>query len=179
MPTNSTTSGQASRETVAKKIRFLMHNRSVTIPQMADRIGVTPDHLRYIVDGISKPTRHLIEKICAAFNVKPDFFGKDLLATLGGEPDEPRGASEPRRTPPLPFTPEGQRRKAIPIGVLPAASEGKGAPGAGSEKKKRKFDLAELAAHHQALLEVLIEKRVIKSDDYSKKLEDVRKRAGL
>lgn len=161
---------EAHSETIAKKIRFLLRTESMTLAAMADRIGVTQEHLRYVVDGISRPTTHLLEKICATFNVRLDFFGKGIEQMLResrlGQP-----VASPA-TAPLPFTPEAKKKKATPIGMIPKEPDPK-------PQKKRKFDLAELAAHHQALLECLIEQRVIPSDVYLKKLEDVRKRSGL
>ena len=55
----------------------------------------------------------------------------------------------------------------------------KGKAKANAKNPKRKFDLAELATHYQAVLEILIEKKLITSDDYEAKLSQVRDRSGL
>ncbi len=162
---------EISPETIAKKIRFLLRTESMTLAEMADRIGVNKEHLQYVVDGISKPTIHLLEKFCATFNVNLDFFGKGIEQAV----KESRLGKPVQKSPqhsPLPFTPDSKKRKAQPIGVIPKTEEAK-------PKKKRQFDLAELAAHHQALLECLFELKIVPPDLYMKKLEDVRERAGL
>jgi transcriptional regulator with XRE-family HTH domain len=173
--TERNTEAGAASERVAKKIRFLMRTESMTLDQMAGRVGVPPEHIRYVMDGVSPPTRHLLEKFCAAFHVHLDFFGKDIERQLAQPPSAaPTASGKP--TPPLPFTPATQKRKAIPIGVLPAEkTTGQG----GDAKPKRKFDLAELAIHHQALLETLIEKKIISREAYQERVDSVRKRAGL
>ena len=139
--------------------------------EMAERIGTNKEHIQYVVDGVSKPTIHLLEKFCATFNVNLDFFGKGIEKAVRdsrlGKP-----ASKSPSHAPLPFTPYSKKKKVQPIGVIPQTEDSK-------PKKKRQFDLAELAAHHQALLECLFELKIIPPDHYMKKLEDVRKRAGL
>ena len=162
-----------ARDAVAKKIRFLMRTETMTISQMADRIGVTPEHLKYVVDGVSTPTVHLLEKVCATFNVKLDFFGKGIAQQLKESAVGPSMSKPAPSSSPLPFTPDAKKRKAQPIGVIPETKE------ESKPEKKRNFDLAELAAHHQALLECLMELKILPPERYMQKLADVRERSGL
>jgi transcriptional regulator with XRE-family HTH domain len=169
-------------EQIAKKIRFLLHNETITIKQMAERIGVELDYLKLVSDGLAKPTRHLLTKICTSFNLKMDYFESEVLALLGSgedaggrEREEARGEEKPQ-TLPLPFTPAGKKRQAVPVGTGAARS---GKSTTGLTKKKIQFNLAQMAAHHQALLECLIEKKLLAAADYQKKLNSVRQRAKL
>ena len=149
----SPTSTDPVSEKFARKLRFLLSNESVTIDSVARQVGFTPEQLQYVVDGASKPTRHLVDRLCEVFGVRPTFFGKDIDRALVSEPAGEIGGKPTGVT----FKPDGGE-------LIP---------------KKRKFDLAELAAHHQALLECLFEKRILLPDDYEKKLVAVRTRAGL
>jgi transcriptional regulator with XRE-family HTH domain len=167
-------------EPIAKKIRYLMHNQSLTVQQVAERIGVTAEHLKYVVDGISKPTRHILEKLCAAFNVKLDFFGKDLQTLLAEEPPADEESADPR-SPAQAHAADRHKRKPGSAGQGAALKKGSATAKAArnAKRKKRKFDLAELAVHHQALLECLLEMKSIGAEKYAAKVAEVRRRLGL
>ena len=154
-----------AQETISKRIRFLMQTRSMTMGDLAQRIGVTREHMRYVLDGLSWPTKHLLEKICVTFDVKMDYFGPNLDELLGGTVISTTDFIDPT------------------AGDEEASASGQGSQGSqggqAEKKSKRKFDLAEMAAHHQALLEALVEKKILRPGEYEKKLKDVRARAGL
>lgn len=167
----SKTADRAALERVARKIRFLLNNESLTVRNLAARIGVSREYLKDVVDAHARPTRHLLIKLCSVFNVKLEFFGPAALDFEFEEEVDGNGVG-------------GGPRSAsnAGVGVLPRSTPqvGRGKRGKKEEsKKKRKFDLAELAAHHQALLDCLLEKRVFTADEYQKKLEEVRARARL
>ena len=155
------TNKRVNRETIAKKIRFLLHNNSTTIEELSSRIGVTRENLRYVLDGLSWPTKHLLEKLCAAFDVRMDYFGANIEETLTGSVIGPADFDDPSDL------------SATPVHKKSVESVDDEKP------RKRKFDLAEMAAHHQALLECLIEKKLITPDDYQTKVDNIRDRAGL
>ncbi|MBI4582586.1 MAG: helix-turn-helix transcriptional regulator [Planctomycetes bacterium] len=167
-------------EQIARKIRFLQHNQSITIKQMAERLGVEVNYLKEVADGLAKPTRHLLNKICAVFNLKLDYFESEVLSLLGAQEEEEKKEENledlKARTPPLPYTPEANKRKALPVGT-PAPHLPPPAPP--PKKKRRKLNIAGLAAHHQALLECLIERKLLSAQEYQKKVADVRQRAKL
>jgi transcriptional regulator with XRE-family HTH domain len=142
-------------EAIGKKIRFLLHNQAVTAARLSSEIGVTKDYLKDVLGGRAKPTRHLLNKVCAFFNVKSDFFGAEVNDILWEDPED-----------------DSEDGGDFDF-------ESASGSGGKSKRRKRKFDLAELAAHHQALLECLVEKRVIDSASYNKKVEDVRRRTKL
>ena len=142
----------STQDTIARRIRFLLQTRSMTMGDLAQRIGVTREHMRYVLDGLAWPTKHFLEKVCAAFDVKMHYFGENLDELLSGTIISTTDFTDPI-----------------------SSDEAK----ASSKKEKRKFDLAEMATHHQALLEVLIAKKILLPDEYEKKLEDVRSRTGL
>ena len=160
-------------ERIAKKIRFLLHNEALTVNNVAGRLGVPKEFLRDIVDAKARPTRHIMQKLCMFFEVKPEFFGEGIQELLWDDPeagdDEMAGLEA-----------AVQAQKA---GVdQPANASSTGGPGKTPEspkKRRRKFDLAELAAHHQALLECLLDKKLIDREEYIAKVDDVRRRANL
>ncbi len=167
-------------EQIARKIRFLQHNQSITIKQMAERLGVEVNYLKEVVDGLAKPTRHLLTKICTIFNLKLDYFESEVLSLLGAQEDEEKKEENleelKERTMPLPFTPEANKRKAVPVGTPVPHLQPQSPP---VKKKRRKLNIAGLAAHHQALLECLIGKKLLSAQEYQKKVADVRQRAKL
>ena len=133
---------------------------------LAQRIGVTREHMRYVLDGLSWPTKHFLEKVCAAFDVKMHYFGENIDELLSGTIISTTNFIDPTSS---------DDDKTSSDNDKTSSDDDK----TSSKKEKRKFDLAEMAAHHQALLEVLIEKKLLLPDEYEKKLEDVRSRTGL
>ena len=162
-------SPKAHLEQVAKKIRFLLNNESMSLRKLADRMGVQKEYLRDVLDARARPTMHLVNKLATVFDVKPEFFGHELKEILWEDPEEKKEAAEAAELAKL--------KEAI--SVVPAESPSSGGSKKSSSKRARKFDLAELAAHHQALLECLIEKKVISAEYYSRKLNEVRRHAKL
>ena len=162
-------SPKAHLEQVAKKIRFLLHNESMTVKTLANRIGVQKEYLRDVLDARAHPTMHLVGKLSAVFDVKPEFFGDELKEILWEDPEETKEADEAIELAKLKAT----------ISVRHPESPSPGGSKESGSKHTRKFDLAELAAHHQALLECLVEKKAISAKCYSRKLTEVRRRAKL
>jgi len=130
-----------------KKIRFLLHTNSMTIQQLAESLGVTKDHMREIVDEEAVPTPHLLHRICGVFGVREDYFGSAIKYVVP-EPKPGLGSA------PLP--------PGIATSVVPVA------------RRKRKLDLAELAARHQALVDCLVAKKVLLPKEYQKRLDALR-----
>ena len=163
-------------EKIAKKIRFLLQNESLTVNNLASRLGVSKEYLREVIDARANPTRNLIQKICTNFAVKPEFFGPAIRDILWEEPEEATANDEGD----LEKLEREIKQISQTVGVLPdekAATSGKGKKTA--SKRRRKFDLAELAVHHQALLECLLQKKLICPDNYVRKVDDIRSHTKL
>ncbi len=138
-------------QNLGKKIRFLLHTHSKTIQALAEELGVTRDSLREIVDEEAVPTPHLLHRICGVFHVKEDYFGE---------------AVQPR-----PSEQSGKR----PLGISDKTAIGEKTMIAIARRQpRRKLDLMELAARHQALVDCLVAKKVIVLRDYQKRLDALR-----
>ncbi len=81
-------------ETPARKIRFLLHTNTMTIQALANEIGVTNEMLREVVDEMSVPTPHLLQKICTFFGVRDDYFAEAPHAAPSAAP-QARPAARP------------------------------------------------------------------------------------
>jgi transcriptional regulator with XRE-family HTH domain len=157
----------------AKKIRFLLYTHSMTHEQLAHELGVTTESLREIVDELCVPTPHLLHRICNYFGVNDTYFATTSVQSSPTLPPPKTGTTTVLNAIPRPRpggAPAGSRTTERAGSVSRTA--GAGAP-AGA-RKKRKLDLAEMVARHQALLECLVAKRVIGASDYQKRLEAAR-----
>ena len=138
------------QEHPGKKIRFLLHTHSKTIQELAEELGLTRDALREIVDEEAVPTPHVLHRICGIFRVKEDYFGRAVLPRAPAKSAKPAGMAE-----------------KVAIGKKTMIAIARRQP-------RRKVDLAELAARHQALLDCLVAKKAIVLRDYQKRLDTLR-----
>ncbi len=191
-------------ETPARKIRFLLHTNTMTIQTLAHEIGVTNEMLREVVDELSVPTPHLLQKICTFFGVKDDYFGEAPHAALAPQArpaTKPPSAAvrpglksnagpaptassplrpAPRPTAPAHFAParppSAQAAAATPAQV--ALSQPSHRPSMavrpGAPKRKRKVDLTEVALRQQALLDCLVQRELVFVNDYERRLIELR-----
>src|SRR5262245_21256349 len=124
----------------AKKIRFLLHTHSMTVQQLSAELQVPLEYLQEVADEQAMPTPQLLHRICALFDLHENYFGEALrmrpedvaLVSDGATPG--RGAKQPG---------------------------GRGVGGKSGIRRRRKIDLTELAARHQALVDCLIAKKVL------------------
>ena len=65
----------------AKKIKFLLRTGSTTVQDFADRMGITLESMRDILDEREWPTPGLIARMCTFFGVGETYFGVPPLAS--------------------------------------------------------------------------------------------------
>ena len=179
----------------AKKIRFLLYTHSMTHEQLAHELGVTTESLREIVDELCLPSPSLLHRICNYFGVNDTYFASTSVhpaAPLSGPAAPDHGLPSPGSTTVL-ITPQGRRttgatsspargvtaQRASAAPRAAGAARAPSAPRAAGQvspaaRKRRKVDLAELVARHQALLECLVAKRVVGASEYQKRLDVMR-----
>jgi putative transcriptional regulator len=70
------------------KLDDRLHDRRMTLTELADRVGITLANLSILKTGKAKAIRFsTLEAICAALDCQPG----DLLAFEAGEPDGDKG----------------------------------------------------------------------------------------
>jgi len=158
----------------AQKIKFLMRTGGFSIYDLSDKLGVTTECLRDILDEREMPTPQLLYNVCTIFGVKEDYFEEAMRRG-----PRPRGDAE--KEPVLERAPDRERpRSGAPATARPAA--GGSAPVAVKEARPsarahRKVDLAEVVARQHALVDLLVSKNVFTRDEYETRLEILRAKA--
>ena len=168
-------------ESPARKIKFLLATNSMTVQSFAEKIGITLECLRDILDDREAPTPHLLRRVCEVFSLQDNFFGpaydpenEDLDF---GEADVPDM-----------MTSLVQGKAHAAAGSKPGAEKGTMAqrladirrkPGPSSRgplrhRHHRKIDMAELAARQRAILDLLISKKVLTQQEFETRLEILR-----
>lgn len=149
MPTQDPTAWEMNSAQAKRKLQFLIDTNHVTIPQVADTIGVPTSILQQVLDGVSHPTESLIRK-CA------DYFGVTFEFITGQETTTPEAAS-----------PAHGRARPMrePKSVTTDKSD--------DSKSKGTLNVRTLATRHQALLELMIEKGLITAREYQEQVKVV------
>jgi transcriptional regulator with XRE-family HTH domain len=131
----------------AAKIKSLLRSNSTTVQQLSARLGLAIESVRDILDEREMPPPSLLRRIAECFGVRETFF-------QDGPPpfEDPTGHS--------------------------AREKGRPAPGRQASGKRpcRQVDLAELAARQQALIDLLISKKVFSREEFDVRLEILRAR---
>jgi hypothetical protein len=163
----------------ARKIKFLMRTGSFTVPALSEKLGITTECLREILDEQEMPTPHLLYGICNIFGVKEDYFEEALRPRRPDRPRPPAAGEEAEEKEiqvPVPAEVKASRpgapaAKSSPPRERPAAASAKALrPRTG----RRKLDLAEIVARQHALVDLLIAKNVFSRDEYETRLEILR-----
>ena len=154
----------------ARKIKQLLKTYSMTVQEVSEKLGITLESFREILDERAMPTAHLLRRISSMFGVGEAIFDEFL----------PSGSAERGGTlGDFDFSPG----TAKPAGGLPLKA--KGAPGAGPGRsiaagkgtrlrRQKKLDLAEVYIRQQVLFELLIDKKVFTRDEYQMRMEIIR-----
>ena len=80
---------------IAVKLDDLLHDRRMTLTELADRVGMTLANLSILKTGKAKAIRFsTLEAICRELECQPG----DLLRFESGEAEEAPPADEPRRS---------------------------------------------------------------------------------
>ena len=148
MPTQDPTAWEMNSAQAKRKLQFLIDTNHVTIPQVADTIGVPTAVLQQVLDGVSHPTESLIRK-CA------DYFGVTFEFITGQETTTPEAAAPAH----------GRARPIRESKPNVEKSE--------DSKSKGTLNVRTLATRHQALLELMIEKGLITARDYQEQVKVV------
>lgn len=156
-------------ENSVKKIKGLLKNCSLTVQDLADRLGITVESLRDILDEREFPTTHILRRICKLFGLPEKYFGS-ALASDGQSEEE---AEE------LPTNLLREFQASAHGPRTPAPRPSRGAPdpvtrAVHRSHRRRKLDLAEIAARFQALLDLLVDKQLITRDEFQMHLEIIR-----
>ena len=157
MTTREPTSWDYSGHAV-KKIQFLIDANHVTVPQVADTIGMPHKALLDVLDGISHPTESVLRRCADYFGVTFEFITGQEAPAKGGKSSgstgaRPRsaGGSAPRA---------GGRERPAPEAPSPT------------------LNVRTIATRFQALVELLIEKGVISAREYHERVKKVEERSG-
>lgn len=141
-----------SQQAVVKKVQFLIDANHETVPAVARAIGVTQLILQDVLDGNSDISPSLVARLARHFQVD-EFFLTGVVAVRGVEKKQPDPISE----------------------VNPAVEEGNEQPGEISVPET--LNLKMLAVRHQALVELMIEKKVFTSAEYHSSILDIQQRS--
>ncbi len=152
MATQDPTSWDMQSKKTIRKIQFLIDANHVTVPQVADTIGVPHRTLQDVLDGIAHASEGLIRK-CA------DYFGVTLEFITGQEAPAPKAAPPAHGR----ATPWDGGKTAVRASATPAPTE----------KPLGALNVRTVATRHQALVELLIEKGIISARDYHEKVRKV------
>jgi len=145
-----------NKEHPARKIKFLLKNYSMSPQVFTEKIGITMESLRDILDEREMPTPHILYKICNLFNLSEGYFGNALRSLPG---------TTSRR---------GKNKGSVTIAADELVKELRSKTGL-SRNSNNKLDMAaDLAARHQALVDLLVSKKVITSGEYHTRLEILR-----
>ncbi len=134
---------ESSPREILRKLQFLISTNNVTAQQLARTTGLSQKNVQEILDGVSLPTESMLRK-CA------DFFGVTLEFVMGK--DDGKGA---KQTAPRSHS-SGSKSGAPPAGQTSPKAAAPSGP----------LNLRTIATRHQALIELLIEKRVITAREY-------------
>lgn len=156
-----------------RRIRFLLENNRLPVHRAAELMGVRKSVLQDVLDRKNQPTEELLRKIAAYFDVELEFIcgAEESVSSPGASASASKGpTSTPKKA-----SPEARTLgKATPAGSSSARS--KGSPKKSS--RGTKLNTRSLASRHQALLELLLEKRVITAAEYHARIEEVENRRG-
>ena len=143
-------------EAIHRKLRFLVTTHHVTLPDLADYLATDVGVLHDILDGRTLPSRGMLEALAERFEVSPEFFGLpgpqevEALTQAAGAP-----ARTPRRRARRRSLKKGKSRRSS-VSLRPTQT---------------------LAVRHQALLEVLIQKRALTAAEYHQRVREIEERA--
>ncbi len=144
----------------ARKIKSLLKTYTMTVQELSERLGVTLESLREILDERAMPTPRSLRRIASLFGVAHTIFGEAALSPPPPAPAE-RGDFD--------FAgPAHHGAPAAPARPAPGGARGQ------RLRRRKKLDLAELAARHQALLDLLLDKKVFTRDEFQMRLEIIR-----
>jgi transcriptional regulator with XRE-family HTH domain len=144
----------------ARKIKHLLKTYSMTIQELSERLGITLESLREILDERAAPTPRLLKRICSLFGVGEALFNEFLREDFDFS-DAP-----------------AESDAAAPLKGKPAALTGPGRSAAAGKgprmRHNKKIDLAELFIRQQVLFELLLDKKVFTRDEYQMRMEIIR-----
>src|SRR5262245_59696972 len=127
----------------ARKIKQLLKTYSMTVQEVSEKLGITLESLREILDERAMPTAHLLRRISSMFGVGEAIFDEFFPPAEAAEADS-RDDFE--------FSPTPRRPAGLPF-KKPTAGAGPGRPiaaGKGARpRSKKKVDLAELLIRQQ------------------------------
>ncbi len=158
---------EKSQDSPARKIKFLMRNYSMTVQSLSEKVGVTTECLRHILNEEEIPTPHILYQICGLFNLNESFFGDAL---------RPQSKSAAQREDGLLEIPGGAKH----MGQMTMAADRLLSEIGGkmrkslNERHRKTLDLADLAARQQVILDLLISKKVFTKSEYDTRLEILR-----
>ncbi len=165
MTTKDSTAWDSSPQRTVRKLQFLIDTHHVTVQMLADSIGVPHKTLFEVLDGVALPTEGFIRKCAEYFEVPLEF--------VSGQ-----GTSSKSK--------EGVTKSRSPQKTARASKEAKGTGRTRSsqrtpsrrsqEQASESLNVRTLAIRHQALLELLIEKRVLTPQEYHDQVKRIEER---
>jgi transcriptional regulator with XRE-family HTH domain len=107
----------------ARKIRFLLEQQADDAHRMANRLGIEIQALLDIMDGKSRPSDLLLQKICTVYGLNVNYFRdsfREKPASIAGSPsadpksDAPPVDLGPRPKPPSTIVKPSPRKASSP-----------------------------------------------------------------
>ena len=156
MPTQEPTAWEMNSAQAKRKLQFLIDTNHVTVPQVANTIGVPVQTLQQVLDGAAHPSESPVRK-CA------DYFGVTFEFITGQEVTAPEAAP--------PAHGRAKRSRDTKSTKASAATDP-----LDDGKSKGTLNVRTLATRHQALLELLIQKGLITAREYQDQVKIVEDR---
>ena len=143
----------------ARKLKQLLKTYTMSVQELSEKLGITLESFREILDERAWPTAHLLRRVCSLFGVGEAMFGEFLREDFDftSPPTQPAAAAAFKGKPP-----------AGPAGRSPGPARGL------RLRRKKKLDLTELFVRHQVLFELLVDKKVFTREEYQMRMEIIR-----
>ncbi len=165
MTTKDSTAWDSSPQRTVRKLQFLIDTHHVTVQMLADSIGVPHKNLFDVLDGVALPTEGFIRKCAEYFKVPLEFITGQEAPTESKD-----GGKKSRRS-----QNSGRDSKRVQGAERTRSSQRR--PSRGQRTRTpESLNVRKLAIRHQALLELLIEKRVLTPQEYHDQVKRIEER---
>ncbi|MCI0651588.1 MAG: helix-turn-helix domain-containing protein [Planctomycetes bacterium] len=134
-------------EATVRKIRFLVQTHHVTVPDLEHDLGIRVKTLQNVLDGESRPSGLLLERLASYFGVTVEFLTGAKAAAMEDT-----------------------------LSPSAAQGHGHGGGHGGGASRASPLGLADVAVRLQAMVELLVEKGVCSGAEYHSAVERVKER---
>ena len=155
-----------------RRVRFLVETNHLTVPRLAEIIGVGRVSLQEVVDGRAQPSDALLNKVAQHFGVPHDFFTSTQSMVMRPH-TKAADTVVPNMMPVQKPAPAAKQSSAGAARVTRGTRKRQSTSG---ESDKEPLNLRTLAIRYQALMELLVAKNVFTVTEYRDQVASVENR---